>query len=408
LSQASPAATAIERKPTRRLRAKILVLAVSTTLSLLLAEAILRIVAPPFLQGSGMIDAPKAELYGGAIPPHYRHRFRNPDTGEVFYATTNSQGWKDVEHSFTKPDGAVRILFLGDSFTWGYVPTEELYTRQVERLLRSRGCQTVEVVSIGLASWGTDHSLEALTREGLSYEPDIVIYQFCGNDVADNVVGKFKPFQYVLDENNSLKRVDVPWSLNAESGAIRSLVHKSALFDNLSSAWRQIGSRHVIDWREHIEQQRPDPTSRYFLYPASGEQETAEVKKAWQLWGAIVAEMNEISKKHNAEFLVFPASDCDAAYYRWLLKWKHIETDGMHDFITWEGKRYPADHNWPLKNLERICERTHITLIRPKRDYDRFECDAHTNTAGNSRMAEDIVDFLEGWEPFRRKIKETR
>ena len=82
------------------LRNLALVLA-SLALSLAVGEAVLWHIAPPAIQvKSGTYTTPKAELYGWAFPPGVTLVGHNPDTGAVSGVfKTNSEGWKDVEHS---------------------------------------------------------------------------------------------------------------------------------------------------------------------------------------------------------------------------------------------------------------------------------------------------------------------
>ncbi|MCB1865552.1 MAG: SGNH/GDSL hydrolase family protein [Chromatiales bacterium] len=226
------------------IRSKNLLVAVLATLaSLLLAEMVLRWIAPPVQLGLGFDDPRKSARYGWS---HGTGLIRqvNPDTGERFEFTTNSQGWKDVEHPLRKPDGVFRIVVLGDSHTYGAVPLEQLYTRRLEAILRERGHKAVEVLSFAMGGWGADQRLEALQAEALAYRPDVVIYQFCGNDVGDNFSrgpGDGKPFLYHLLDGR-LERV--AFSTNEETtGWLRArhwLVQHSALAFNLALVWKQL------------------------------------------------------------------------------------------------------------------------------------------------------------------------
>ena len=404
------------RRPIR-LRTKLLVLAVSTALSLVAAELVLRRVAPPILGSVGTLRVPKAKLYGWAMPPNFRHRFVDPDTHGFLYASTNSEGWKDVEHSFAKPAGTVRILFLGDSFTWGFVPLEELYTRKVEGLLKDHGRLTVEVLSIGIGSWGTDQSLEALVHEGVRYNPDVVIYQFCANDVLDNITARNKPFRYDLDKLGKLHRIDVPlpdadW---AKMSSIKDFVHSSALVCNVNLIRTAIhnwfdGGRAARETRQKaqfVEDLMLDPTRHYFLYAPASTPDSAELKNAWQLTEALVEKMNEVARKHDALFAVFSASCC-AGEHEWHLQQNHFQRDQDQYYAICDGKRYPADLARPVERLENICEGRGISFIPQRRKYLRFKNDPHLNQAGNESLAEDISEFLEGWAPFQERLAKTK
>jgi len=76
------------------------------------------------------------------------------------------------------------------------------------------------------------------------------------------------------------------------------------------------------------------------------------------------------------------------------VKENHLET------LHFKGKVLPTH----LTHARRLG----IPLIEPKRQYDRYDNDYHTNKVGNERMAQDIVDFLVGWEPFLEKLRKAQ
>lgn len=93
--------------------------------------------------------------------------------------TLNSKEYRDAEHNLDKPAGVVRILILGDSLTFGdAVADDEVYPR----LLAQEAGSQVEVISLARQGWGTADQLAALRREGLMYDPDIVVVGVVTND----------------------------------------------------------------------------------------------------------------------------------------------------------------------------------------------------------------------------------
>jgi lysophospholipase L1-like esterase len=88
------------------------------------------------------------------------------------------------------------VLFLGDSFVWGYdVEAEERFTE----LLR-RGLPDARIVNAGVPGYGTDQEYLMLERIWDAVRPDVVVLMFCtGNDRADNSAnvrngGYYKPY----------------------------------------------------------------------------------------------------------------------------------------------------------------------------------------------------------------------
>lgn len=431
-----------------------LLLTVATIISLLLAELVLR--AIPFRKSFtiGTTRTTKAKLYGWAMEPNSTMPFVNPDTRKRTFFFTNSQGWKDVEHKFEKPAGTFRILVLGDSYTYGMVPLEELYTRQVELLLKQKGHRNVEVITIAAGGWGTDQELEALVQEGVKYTPDIVIYQFCENDLDNNLLPTptmqvneltqmylNKPFRYEVTQGK-LRRINLQPGSKAEKASakrqVKDFLLKSALIDTINILRNMLfrnpdagnlapPSTNITETPETEMVQLPhkqkeesavqplpeknktggeenkdapwwvrfplNPNGINFIY--SIDNELPHPHPGWLLLEALLLEMKTVSRASDAQFLVFSESG-DLGRRKWNMEWNRIQTDGESDFIQWQGKNIPVNVQRPLKELEKICQRNEIPLIKPKREYVRYHNDLHTNREGNKRMAEDIVDYLIG------------
>jgi lysophospholipase L1-like esterase len=392
------------------MKKKILFFLLSTILSLCMAEFFLRMISPPIVQGAGTDQTEKAALYGWAMPPGKIFPFVDPDSGSKSFFKINSQGWKDVEHSFEKPNGALRILFLGDSNTFGLVPLKNLYTRKVEEQLRDKTKRAIEVISMGLAGWGTDHALEALINEGLKYKPDIVIYQFCGNDITDNTYPRAdlskdsiqwkKPFHYKV-VHGALMRESVKPQQATNTEKVKKLLRKSALYyhaerslaapstgtktskmDNLPK------SKNNEQWWNQFPLNPEDP---YFIYVSGNH--SKELAGAWLLMDKILAEMKSKCVTNMATFMVF-SEESEEGKREWSLSKNRLSNDGHEDYVLWNGRKYSADWKRPLTDLRKICDQNKIRVIAPKRKYIRYFNDPHPNADGNRSMAEDIVEYL--------------
>lgn len=389
-----------------RLAANISLLCVTCLGCLIVLEGALQWLSPPIITGVGTDQTPNARLYGWALPPNTRLACIHPDTGTVSFFRTNSQGWKDVEHTFEKPAQTFRILFLGDSNTYGIVPLQDLYTRQVEQLLRQQGFPHVEVISMGVGGWGTDQALEALLHEGIRYMPDLVIYQFCGNDLTDNLpplnpndphaLNLKKPFQYHLTTQGLVR---IPQKIPLPTRTLRSTLHhlagRSALIYHLNRARHHLFSLLYPSENEEIswwwDAYPLDPTFPYFLYHAGPE--TPEMQAAWELFEALIVEMKTVTEQHGTRFVIF-SEESDLGKRAWYVEWQKIQTDAAGDSVLWQGTYYPIDWQYPLKKLTEICQRQNIWLIPPVRSYARYRYDPHPNAEGNLNMARDIVTFL--------------
>jgi hypothetical protein len=118
----------------------------------------------------------------------------------------NKYGFRDSEHeSKQKP----RIMFIGDSFVWGYdVNREERFTEKLQKLIADW-----EVLNLGVSGYGTDQTYLLLQQEFNSYLPDIVILIISNNDRGDNCSnrrykGYYKPF--FQEENGQIALKGIP------------------------------------------------------------------------------------------------------------------------------------------------------------------------------------------------------
>jgi hypothetical protein len=123
----------------------------------------------------------------------------------------NSRGFRDPEPTF---DSRPRILFLGDSFTWGYcVDRSERFSDR----LRQRHPEW-QVDNFGVVGYGNDQEFLLLQRHFQEYKPRVVFLIFCTeNDHTDNCINgdpvwAFKPYFTVDAKGLKLHGVPVPYS----------------------------------------------------------------------------------------------------------------------------------------------------------------------------------------------------
>jgi len=393
----------------------LLILSIALFIGILLMEFVLRMVSPPVHTGVGTSQTEKANIYGWAPISNSIEVFINPDTGKKSYFKINSHGWKDVEHQFKKPSGVIRLLFLGDSITYGVVGLNDLYTRKIESLLIKQGFSNVEVISMGVGGWGTDQELEALEAEGLKYEPDFVIYEFSGNDVTDilkpeegpgsSKISSAKVFKYRLVRGNLAKIKLYPQSERTSlTRQIKKILLKSAIIFNMNIIKQKLSWQYEAAKLKHWWDDRPMNAIATY-YSDYSDVKSEDVNGGWMLLEALIVRMKAVSENNKSKFLVF-SEEGENGKRMWNIKHGWLQTEGTSEYVvSKDGRKYPADTRRPLKKLKEICERNGIPLIEPKREYARYEYDCHPNGAGNEAMAQDVVDFLVNWEPFLKRVR---
>ena len=123
---------------------------------------------------------------------------------------TNAQGFRD-RHDYTvaRDTGKVRILLLGDSFTFGEaVSDDEMYASLLQHML-----PRAEIMNFGVHGYAHDQMLILLREQGIHYKPDIVMLGFISDDMSRNVVDfrdYAKPHYEVEDGTLELEGTPVP------------------------------------------------------------------------------------------------------------------------------------------------------------------------------------------------------
>ena len=192
-------------------RKRLLALGVGLLVGLITAEAILQLAdlqperyRPPRwsaydgqsfrrsdMWANGLIkqDSPLAGIEMGQYTPQARFRVEyasNPhghfDTDNGVEMTINALGLRGPEVTRDKPAGTLRVLGLGDSFTFGVgVRDEDTFLRRLENRLDDE--QPVEVLNAGTQGYNTRDQQVTLERRWLGLEPDLVLVVFYLNDI---------------------------------------------------------------------------------------------------------------------------------------------------------------------------------------------------------------------------------
>jgi len=161
-------------------------------------------------------------------------------TGDTLYQI-NEDGFRDQVYARPKPRGVFRILVLGDSLTFGYGVTQgQTYPEQME----GRMGAGVEVLNLGVGGYNPYNQAAQLADVGLGYEPDLVLVQFCTNDLNDPTLHFDAQTRMHLgaipDEafpDPGVRRAPAAPGLTGPLGACRGL-RLCALLDDAWLAWR--------------------------------------------------------------------------------------------------------------------------------------------------------------------------
>ena len=147
-----------------------------------------------------------------------------------FRYSNNSLGWRGRrEYRESKPTD-YRVLFLGDSFTYGFgVNDDQTFAVLVEKDLRA-GHLSLEVMNAGCPGKGTDYALKLFQTVGHKFHPDLTVLGFFGNDFADNARGEY----YTIGSKGELRVKP----LNCNQGTIKAVLDRLPGYNWLIS-WSQ-------------------------------------------------------------------------------------------------------------------------------------------------------------------------
>jgi lysophospholipase L1-like esterase len=109
-----------------------------------------------------------------------------PRGNKAIYIDINSEGFRDKEFSPNKSTNTVRILAMGDSYTYGwYVNLNETWPKKLENLLNEKSNGTkYEVLNLGIPGYDIWNVANLFVKKTYKYDPDIILISFIDNDVS--------------------------------------------------------------------------------------------------------------------------------------------------------------------------------------------------------------------------------
>ncbi|HZS10866.1 MAG TPA: SGNH/GDSL hydrolase family protein [Nitrospirales bacterium] len=129
--------------------------------------------------------------------------------GEQALVVANQYGHRGRTYPLQKASGRFRILVIGDSFTEGsQVSEEELFTARLEAANPG-----VEVLNAGVGGYSTVQEYLYLSREGLQFNPDLILLMTVYNDLWENCQSfypNFGPRPYGELANGQLRIIEQP------------------------------------------------------------------------------------------------------------------------------------------------------------------------------------------------------
>ncbi len=119
-------------------------------------------------------------IYG--LRPGAETSFALPDADRPTRYRINEDGFRDRRFTRFRQPGVTRIVVLGDSVAFGYgIDRRDTFPKQMERMLGSG----VEVLNLAVNGYNPYTQAALFADLGADYQPDLVLVQFCTNDLND-------------------------------------------------------------------------------------------------------------------------------------------------------------------------------------------------------------------------------
>ncbi|RJQ17633.1 hypothetical protein C4573_01490 [Candidatus Woesearchaeota archaeon] len=293
----------------------------------------------------------------------------------------SSQGHRDREFNYSKPEGTLRILALGDSMQFGTgVEEEETYIKTFERELSKT--YTVEVINAGVGGWSTKQELAYLKTEGIKFQPDVILLSYyVGNDLEENYYYKNKTYSIIggyLIEQRPSAIVKANWliyryckSCLFTVRAVRNIAYTSSLSE---------AEKRSLE----IEQFIPE--------------ETEKKSAAWNETIETLIAFKAFAKEHDATFIVL------------ILPHKLQVDSQVRNSIPVQNLD-PLLPNKVLKNISGIECLDSLDYNFSSSDY-YFKIDGHINKKGHQAIANILTDYFINYkiisEKYQRPWEKTK
>lgn len=270
--------------------------AAATLVGLLLAEGALRVTGHRLIFPQMFVEDPHTVF---RLKPGANVRTINAGFFDYEY-TVNDRGLRssgDVTVPSASGGSRKRVLFVGDSFTFGVgVNDSETYPARVGARLRDWCDFPVETLNAGVGGFGTSHELSFLQHYGWRFDPDVVVVGFLTSDPEDNSLNGLH--RMVGD-----RLVEIPASERPGWGLIQAhkhvpgytwLVAHSTLFN-----WTRQRIGNLVAQRAAAREARGVPTQS--VEPARDEEREAA---RWNLTAAIFDRIRAQADSHDVQLVV--------------------------------------------------------------------------------------------------------
>lgn len=308
------------------------------------------------------------------------------DYGWIVRFQTNEDGLTPGSTQRHKPTNKIRIMLFGDSTVISRsVPQDKTVSAQLEQLLKSKGIDA-EVINAGVQGYGTDQSLLLMERLMPLYNPDVVIYGLCQNDLMENKVTQLhqqaKPI-FKITKNGQGEMVFPVLRDKIYSGGsgLRKWIQYLALYRLLQPSILKL--RIMIGRWNNPDKFVRDDLDEFYYNPAASE------KIDWKLFRYLLKQMKKVSDEKHVYFLFYAHPALQEVWEPYI-----SNVEKSVNLTTGKYDKYAVENQ-----LKRIAQKEGIIFIpmidwflehRSEGPFHLLPRDSHCNQNGYRLIAEKL------------------
>jgi len=317
-----------------------------------------------------------------------------------YHIVTNADGFRDKSYSIKKPENVFRIVILGDSITFGSGIEEnrDVYHYVLEEMFHNADLphdMKVEVIAAAVPGYDLYTELSMLKEKCLKYDPDLVMFAYCLNDMRDAV--------YSCEYAKGLHLGHSKPSLIKLPPSIRRFLRRSVLYSYLaysvnlfvSNMEAKMAQRQIEEESRNAEKKEevkkpdmphPEPPGRQLYFPENSEWYSIYKYSHRGKYLAISEKyifgpLKELAQEHgfNVVLVIFPAFEKNLLYFP-------------------VGDRYVFDD--VHQTLQEVCEKYGFYTMDLK-NYLRAQSfeevamdDCHLSLSGHKKAAESLYYYV--------------
>jgi lysophospholipase L1-like esterase len=305
----------------------------------------------------------------------------------------SAQGYRDVPHAVQKPRGVFRVLVLGDSNAEAMqVPLEKSFPRLLEKELNRRQAVRVEVINTGVSNYSTASQLLLLRRDGVRYQPDLVLLTFVpGNNVLVNSPELEKTLIPVYGADGGIERVRPPFGKTGYLARSKAYLYLRRLLlvqhPQLAGQLVRFG---MLKAGGTAQSERNNIPTHYYVYHSPPD---ATWQKAWAHTERLLDDLRKETRRIGAGFMVAILSSREEVYPEW---WEEeLQTYPNMRQLHW-------DLDAPWRRIASFCEAKGIPCLaltpieRAARNGKplHYHYDGHLTPAGNQLVARALAEYI--------------